>query len=395
MDPMATASLGELIRHRLPALGEIADSIFADILLSPTDSQPWTLSVHGRSAKVLEGAPRKPDTTVFADVDTLGGIIEGSVSGVEAFLDGRLRIRGNLALSLKLDSLFDNPARPKHFGAAKYVQAGKLRTFYLEAGEGAPVFLLHGLGATNASMLPTYWELAKTHRVIAPDNPGFGESDKPRTAYHPAFYARWLIDMMDALDIQQATFIGNSMGGRIALEMGMRHPERVDRLVLYAPSMAWKRFRQFVPIVKLLLPELAFVPLPVPRQRAMIGLKMMFADPSRLQQAWYEAAIDEFLRVFKSPRGRIGFFSAARQIYLEESHGPNGFWERLPELAAPALFIWGDRDILVPARFARHAADCLPHAKSVILPSNGHVPQFEHPALTHQLVREFLARTTY
>lgn len=383
-------SLGDLIRRRLPHLGPVAETIAADILLSPTDHAPWTLQVHGATATVRHGAPRKPDATIFADYETLAGVVEGRVSGVEAFLDGRLRVRGNLAASLKLDNLFLNPARPARFSTAKYVKAAGIRTFYLEAGEGPPVVLLHGLGATNASMLPTFAALAGTHRVIAPDNPGFGESDKPRTAYHPAFFTRWLTAFLDEIGVDKATFIGNSMGGRIALEMGLRHPERADKLVLFTPSMAWKRFRQFVPIVRFLLPELAFVPLRIPRGRVMQGLQRMFADPSRLPQAWYDAAVDEFLRVFRSPRGRVGFFSAARQIYLEESHGPNGFWERLPSLQAPSLFLWGDRDLLVPARFARHAVDCVPHAHSIILPSCGHVPQFEHPETTHRLVKEFL-----
>jgi pimeloyl-ACP methyl ester carboxylesterase len=100
--------------------------------------------------------------------------------------------------------------------------------------------------------------------------------------------------------------------------------------------------------------------------------------------------VDEFLRVFATVRGRIAFFSAARQLYLDQPHGAGGFWERLPDLSRPALFLWGDADRLVPARFASHVAAAVPHARSVILQDCGHVPQFEHPERTHRLARDFL-----
>jgi pimeloyl-ACP methyl ester carboxylesterase len=113
-----------------------------------------------------------------------------------------------------------------------------------------------------------------------------------------------------------------------------------------------------------------------------------------MREAWYEAAIDEFLRIFATPRGRMAFFSAARQIYLEEAYGEDGFWDRLPALSRPALFLWGDRDQLVPSGFARHVTEAVPGARSIVLEDCGHVPQFEHPELTHRLTREFLGVRT-
>ena len=97
------------------------------------------------------------------------------------------------------------------------------------------------------------------------------------------------------------------------------------------------------------------------------------------------------MRVFNTARGRIAFFSAARQIYLEEPWGDTGFWDRLPALSVPSLFVWGRRDRLVPAAFAGHVERMLPAARSVVLEDCGHVPQFELPERTHELAREFLA----
>jgi pimeloyl-ACP methyl ester carboxylesterase len=172
-------------------------------------------------------------------------------------------------------------------------------------------------------------------------------------------------------------------------------PDRVRGLVLLTPSPAFRRLRQFVPAVRVLRPELAAMPmplpLPLPPELVRRALRWMFARPERLPDPWYDAAVDEFLRIFRGPRGRIAFFACLRQIYLEDAFGAGGFWTRLPSLAPPALFVWGDRDPLVPSSFARHVLEAVPHARSVVLRDCGHVPQFELPEQTHGLVRDFLA----
>jgi len=340
--------------------------------------------------EVSPSLPERPTVTVTADPLTMSQVVGGSRSGVHAFLQGRLTVRGNLALALRLDSMFGQNHRPARWPRAGAVRAGGLHTSYLEAGEGPPILLLHGLGATNASLLPTMWDLARDHRVIAPDLPGFGDSGKPVRSYHAGFFARWATALLDELGIERAHVLGNSMGGRVALEMGMRSPERVDKLVLLAPSPAWLRNREYVRLVRFLRPELAMVPVRLPHRQVVRNIRFLFSRPSRLPETWYESAADEFLRVFSSPRGRIAFFSAARQIYLEEPHGEWGFWDRLPKLERPALFVWGRRDRLVSPRFARHVVSALPDARSVVFDDCGHVPQYEMPRKTHRLIREFL-----
>jgi pimeloyl-ACP methyl ester carboxylesterase len=354
-------------------------------------SHAWTLRFDGEHATLTTRRAQTPDALLTAPPEVMAGVVEGTASGIDAWLAGELTMRGNIALALKLQGTV-HPDRPAHIPRARIVPAGPIDTFFLEAGTGQSIVLLHGLGATNASMLPTLADLSRDYRVLAPDLPGFGESGKPIRTYDPPFFARWLHDFLNAAGVERATLVGNSMGGRIAIEMALRHPARVDRLVLFAPSLAFRRFRFFQPAVRMVAAELGVLPVPVPRWLALRTLRMMFADPDRLPPAWYDAAMDEFLRVFSTPRGRVAFFSAARQIYLEQADGPGGFWKRLPWLRTPALFLWGDEDPLVPAGFARHVEAALPGTTSIILPSCGHVPQFEHPARTHRLVRDFLAR---
>ena len=114
-----------------------------------------------------------------------------------------------------------------------------------------------------------------------------------------------------------------------------------------------------------------------PAPRAVVERIVRRVVPAADDQ-WTAAGIDEFLRAYLTPRGRAAFYAAARNIYMEEPHGPGGFWTRLPDAAAPSLFVWGRRDTLVPIGFARHVRDVLPGAEHLELEC-GHVPQLERP----------------
>lgn len=390
--PDPTSPIAEVVRHRLRHPSAYAAGVTGTVVLDAGPNESWTLRIRRGEASLEPGHARGATTVVSADPETMHAVMDGHTSGLDAFLAQKLGVRGNVGLALKLDLFFPTGPRPPHAFRPGVRLVEGVETFFLEAGppDAPPVILLHGLGATNVSMATLIPELAKDHRVIAPDLPGFGESGKPLRPLHAAYFARWLVAFLDVLGLKKASVIGNSMGGRIALELGMRAPTRTDRLVLLAPSMAWKSFRQLVPVARLLRPELAAVPLPVPRIQVLTTLRALFAKPDRLVPTWLDAAADEFLHVFGTPRGRICFFHAARQIYLEESHGARGFWHRLRHLGAPSMFVWGEKDWLVPPSFARHAADAVPHATSVTIDDCGHVPQYEMPDRVNELVRAFL-----
>lgn len=395
-EPSVRSALRETLAHLAAnPKGPTALTRPAAVVLDDGTGAGWTVRIDGGGLSVSDGRARDAETTITSDPLTLVGIVRGKRSGLEAFLRGRLRVRGNLSLALTLDGLFDRRTRPSERARARRVTANGIDTFYLEAGSGPPVVVLHGLGATNASMLPTLVALAGRHRVLAPDLPGFGDSDKPVAAYDPAFFATWLTAFLDRTGVDRAHFVGNSMGGRIALEMALASPSRVATLALLAPSMAFRRFRHAVPIVKFLSPEMGALPLPLLAPHIHHGVRLLLARSSRLPSTFYDSAVDEFLRVFRTPRGRVALFAAARQIYLERPFGPTGFWSRLSGVTQPALFIWGDRDRMVPSAFARHVEETLPHARSIVLPDSGHVPQFEHPELTHELISGFLRENEF
>jgi pimeloyl-ACP methyl ester carboxylesterase len=354
----------------------------------------WTIRFRRGEVSLLRGRVGRPDSTLIADHDTLVGVLEGTLQGVEEFLGGRLFVRGNLALPLELDDLLHPRTRDPRSPRCRRVTAGGIEGFYLEAGpvDGPPIVMLHGLGATSTSFLPTMWDLARDHHVFAVDLPGFGESDKPVRPLHAAYFARWVVAFMDALGIPRADLLGNSMGGRVAIEVALRAPERVRKLVLLTPSLAWRRFRVAARIVRLLRPELGVLPLPMLHAIVLLSIRRMFAHPERVPAPAMNGAADEFVRYFATRRGRIAFFSAAREIYLEDPHGRRGFWTRLSTLKPPALFVFGTKDRLVPHRFQRYVQRALPQATFTLLDDCGHVPQFELPDTTNAIVRDFLGR---
>ena len=358
----------------------------ARVRLAVAGGDTWDALLE-RGAARLERAGGDADATLTADSQTWAAIARDVDGGMRAFRSGRLAVRRNVHIGVGFLAATSGVSGPGRLRFRTVVtRRGHLST--LEAGVGPPVLAIHGLGATKGSFVFTVAALADRFRVIAVDLPGFGDSDKPIGAtYDAPFFADAMIDLLDALKLDRADLIGNSLGGRVALEVALRDPELVRRLVLLAPSLAWRRPRRWAPALRLVRPELGLVQL-APRAvvQAVVHRLIPGAD-----QGWTAAGVDEFLRAYLTPAGRAAFYAAARQIYLEAPHGKDGFWPRLRGLQPDALFIWGRRDTLVPIAFARHVAEALPRARHVELDC-GHVPQMERPRQTHEAVAAFLAQ---
>ena len=306
---------------------------------------------------------------------------------MEAFRAGRLTIKRNLHLGVGFLAATSEPQPGRLRFHTVPTRLGPVSAF--EAGEGPPIVLLHGLGATKAEFLPMVGPLADGgHRAIAIDLPGFGDSAKPfPAAYDAQFFSSWVESVLDELEIERAHVLGHSMGGRVAIEFGLRNPDRTQGLILMTPSMAWLSDRKWAAYLKLVRPELGLLqPAPRPIVEGIVNRVIPAAD-----EQWTRVAIDEFLRAYLTPRGRVAFYAAARNIYLENPDGPDGFWPRLEALQSDSLFIWGRRDQLVPIGFERHVRERVPHAMHEIIDC-GHVPQLERPAETQAAIERFLRR---
>jgi pimeloyl-ACP methyl ester carboxylesterase len=268
---------------------------------------------------------------------------------------------------------------------------GRHRISTMTMGDGPDVLLLHGLGGTRASFFDTAAALSRRYRVHAPDLPGFGSSCKPALgAYNARWFAEIMIGLMDELDIERAHIVGNSMGGRIAIEMGLSAPERVGALGLLCPAVAWIR-RGFHPVVRLLRPEFGLLPHRFSRSTVAGQFRSLFGDRDVLDPEVNDLMVDEFRRIYHTAGARYAFLASARNIYLEAPFGRHGFYPRLAELTPPALFVWGTEDNLVPAGFGRHVREWLPIAEQVTIEACGHVPQVECAERTNKLLMDFFA----
>jgi pimeloyl-ACP methyl ester carboxylesterase len=355
------------------------------IRLAIPDDDAWDVLIADGTASI---APRgaRPEALLSADAATWRRMAAAAGGRLEDYRAGSLSVRRNLHVGVGFLAATSGASGPGRL-RFRTVKTARMRLSIMEAGTGSPIVALHGLGGTKGSFLPTIAALAGRFRVIALDMPGFGDSDKPiGAAYDAGFFADACLDLLDALELERAHLIGNSLGGRVALETTMRRPDRVARLALLAPALAWRRERPWLPLLRLTRPELGLVQL-APRRlvEALVHRLIPGAD-----EGWTAAGVDEFLRAYLTPAGRAAFYAAARQIYLDEPHGEEGFWPRLRTVSADALFVWGIHDRLVPVAFARHVAEALPRARHLELDC-GHVPQVELPAQTHAAIGAFFA----
>jgi pimeloyl-ACP methyl ester carboxylesterase len=384
MSGTAPQPLVELISRFDPQVFDLGRRA-ARIRVTGAGDQDYDVLLDGEPPRLVPASVGRPDALLRADAETWSQIAHDVRGGMRAFQRGRLAIRYDLHLGVGF--LAATAARGEHGLRFRAVETAIGPLSIAEAGAGAPVVLIHGLGATKASFLPTLTALAGTHRCIAVDLPGFGDSVKPiRARYDARFFARSMIALLDALELEQAHLVGNSMGGRVALELGLSARDRVGRLALLAPSLAWLRNRPWAPLLRLVAPQLGLIqPTPRPIVEAIVERVVPGG-----RDEWTAAGMDEFLRSYLTARGRAAFYAAARNIYLEEPYGERGLWTRLPALEPPSLFVWGRRDPLVPLAFKRHVRAALPASQHLEL-NCGHVPQLERPKQTHDAILRFFS----
>ncbi len=257
-------------------------------------------------------------------------------------------------------------------------------------GNATPVVLLHANGETARDWRWTMPALAEHHRVFALDLPGFGGTD-PTEDYRPASLAEWLVGVLDALDLPRVTLVGNSLGGLVALQTAMDHPQRVERLVLVAA--AWLG-RTVSPLLALQTPPLigeaaiqtaSQVP-GAAQLRAAFRAPLVFAQPWRAPAGWWSDQIEHGSRP-----SFLAATVAAHRATLDLSGQRYLLLDRLHEVEAPALVLWGTDDLVMPVAHGREAVRRLVNARLELLSGVGHLPQVEQPDWVTAAVLPFLA----
>lgn len=272
---------------------------------------------------------------------------------------------------------------------SRFAQVNGVTLHYKVAGQGEPVFvLLHGFGASVFSWHKVMPELAALGKVVAYDRPAFGLSERPlqwagQNPYSPEAQVDQLFGLMDTLGIERAILVGNSAGGTVALRAALARPERVQAVIavdaaVYGTGGAPGFIR---PLLR--TPQLRRLgPLIVRRliRRGDDLIRQAWHDPSRIDPATWEG-YHKPLRAQNWDRALWELVAASRAGDLAD---------RLAELTLPVLVITGDDDRIVPTEQSLHLAQDLPHARLVVLPNCGHLPQEECPEDFLQAVREHL-----
>lgn len=255
----------------------------------------------------------------------------------------------------------------------------------IELGEGPPVILLHGLAGQWVSWLETIPALARAHRVIALDLPGFGHSPMPAEPISIPGYASIVEELMDVLGIDSAALVGISMGGFIAAELALSRPARVTRLVLVAAvglSIERRRSGLLKAVARRVAPINVWVGARAERLTSRPGARKLFM---RMSAAHPERLPAPLAAEQLKGEGKPGWLDAVDALTSFRIR------PRLHQIARPTLIVWGEHDRLVPVRDADEFARAIPHARKVVFADTGHSPQLERPEAFNALLAEFLA----
>jgi pimeloyl-ACP methyl ester carboxylesterase len=284
-----------------------------------------------------------------------------------------------------------------------FLKLGGLTLHHTYGGMGSPVVFIHGLG--SAGYIEWRFNLdriSRNHRVFAPDLPGYGRSDKPRTArYGIPYFARTIDRYMQNRRLRGATVVGTSMGGRIALEVALKYPERVGRLVLVnSMGLGRPRIQPYHPVM--MLPRLGETLL----QGMRHGLRMAPSPVIRRVAARFIGATGDLEKTMSDE-----YLDHLREMYAAEGYpgaylatvrslgSPRTFLvggldvsRRLAQIAKPVLLIWGADDPLFPLEQAKRAHELIPGSRLAVIEGAGHTPQAERPEEFNKQLAAFLRR---
>ena len=268
---------------------------------------------------------------------------------------------------------------------------GQTMAFRME-GSGPAVLLLHGIAGSSRTWRDVMPTLAERFTVIAPDLMGHGCSGKPRGDYSLGAFASGIRDLLEVLDVESATVVGQSFGGGVAMQLAYQHPERCERLVLVdsgglGREVSWMLRAMTLPGSEYVMP--AIFPGFVRdlgdrlfRAASDRGLTLgrateMWSAYASLAEADNRQAFARTLRSVIDPGGQS--VSAFDRLYLTEQ--------------LPTLIIWGDADDIIPVSHAHAAHAAIPGSRLAIIPGAGHFPQIEAPSRFLAVLLDFIGST--
>lgn len=263
-----------------------------------------------------------------------------------------------------------------------------VKLFYQEEGKGAPLLLIHGFGASTYTWRFVAPELARTHRVIAVDLKGFGQSDKPFDERYSVFdQAELLAQLIVEKDLRDLTLVGHSFGGGIALllalEANQRLEGRITRLVLLDSIAYPQNIPVFFRMLDMPLVSQLGVRMVPPSVQTRVALKIAYLDDSKIDPD----EVEIYAAPLKTAAGKHAIIHSARQIMPKDLAEIS---QRYSTIALPTLILWCDHDRIVPLEVGLKLRRSLPNSTLRLIEDCGHMPQEEQPASTLALIKGFI-----
>ena len=266
---------------------------------------------------------------------------------------------------------------------------------FIRAGEGPALLLLHGIGNSCQTWAGVIDRLADTHTVVAPDLLGHGDSDKPRGDYSIAAYANGMRDLLSVLDIEQATVVGHSLGGGIALQFAYQFPERCQRLALVGsgglgPELSAGLRAATLPGADLVVSALARVSGPL-----RFGLQAV--EKVGRTAGWRRvgdlAEAGDALLALKDVEARRAFLRTLRGVVDARGQAVTALDRIYLADSIPLLVVWGSRDPIVPAQHAETVRTLVPSARIEVFREAGHWPHLDDPERFCDVLLDFIGST--
>jgi pimeloyl-ACP methyl ester carboxylesterase len=260
------------------------------------------------------------------------------------------------------------------------------------SGSGPALLFLHGIAGSSLTWIQVMSRLQDDFTVLAPDFVGHGHSAKPPGDYSLGNLASWTRDLLDVLEIERVTLVGQSYGGGVALQFAYQFPERIERLVLVdsgglGQDVSWILRLFTLPGADVVMPLLFPSFVRNLGDRVVRLARSVGMENASVLESWraYRSLID--------PETRRAFVRTTRSV-IEPGGQAVGANERLYLTERiPMLIVWGEHDRIIPVSHAYATHEVLPHARLEIIPGAGHFPHSEDPEKLSKLVRDFVATT--
>jgi pimeloyl-ACP methyl ester carboxylesterase len=263
-----------------------------------------------------------------------------------------------------------------------FVKIAGTRVHFRDSGpQTAPVLIfLHGFGSSLHTWDTWSATLEQNYRVVRLDLPGFGLSGEKDDHDFSEFYdLAVIIGLLDYLHITKASFIGNSLGGKLAWRVASAHPERVEKLVLISPDgFASEGYAYDQPSHAPIMLNAMTISLPKPLLK--MSLLPAYANPASLT----DTLLDRYHDLMCAPGVRKSIVKRVNQTILKDP------LPMLKNIQAETLVMWGERDAMIPIANANDYINALPNSRLAILPNIGHLPQEEQPQRGLQALQKFL-----